>query len=367
MKQNAKIQSQTPVDMPLQTVGLDVGDRFTVVRVVNARGAIVERARVRSTPAAITTWFTGRAPCRVALETGTHSPWLSRLLATAGHEVIVGNARQLKLISGQHTKSDAVDAETLARVGRVDPQLLAPIRHRSAAAQRELAVVRARDSVVRLRTLLVNHVRGAVKAVGGRVPPCSTPSFARRAGAAIPPELSAAMAPLLNLLTTITETIRQYDRQVTQLATRQHPETARLTQVGGVGALTALAYVLTLEDPARFRRSRSVGSYLGLRPRQDDSGAHVSQLHITKAGDGLLRRLLVGSAQYILGPFGPDCDLQRWGHALAARGGKNAKKRAVVAVARKLAVLLHRLWRDGTPYDPFRARALVGPAPFANA
>ena len=127
-----------------------------------------------------------------------------------------------------------------------------------------------------------------------------------------------------------------------------------IARVAGVGPLTALAYVLTLEDPDRFAGSRAVGAYLGLRPKQASSGTRTPQLRITKAGDGMLRRLLVGSAHYILGPFGPDCDLRRWGLRLAARGGKNAKKRAVVAVARKLAVLLHRLWVTGDRYQALR-------------
>jgi len=115
--------------------------------------------------------------------------------------------------------------------------------------------------------------------------------------------------------------------------------------------------VLTLEDPGRFRQSRAVGPYLGLCPRRDQSGGRDAQLRITKRGDAMLRRLLVSGAQYILGPFGPDTDLRRWGLRLAARGGKNAKKRAVVAVARKLATLLHRLWVSGATYQPLRAAA----------
>jgi len=220
-----------------------------------------------------------------------------------------------------------------------------------------LAKLRARDAVVRVRTLLVNHVRGAVKAVGARVPTCSTPAFARRARPAVPEELAPAFGAVFALLEDLNRVIASYDRAVAARCTRSYPETARLTQVAGVGPLTALCYVLTLEDPARFARSRTVGAYLGLRPKQASSGERRPQLRITKAGDGMLRRLLVGSAHYILGPFGPDCALRRWGLRLAARGGKNAKKRAVVAVARKLAVLLHRLWTTGDRYDPLRGAA----------
>lgn len=339
---------------PAATVGLDVSDRFTYVCILNAAGELVDEGRVVTTPEALRRRFGGLGRMRLVLETGTHSPWVSRVLAESGHEVLVANARRLRLIAQNDSKSDRVDAETLARIGRLDPALLAPIHHRDAATQSDLALVRARDAVVRVRTQLVNHVRGAVKSVGARLPACSTASFPRRVQDAIPERLRPALRPVLGLIEALTGELRGYDRQVDALATTRYPETAALRQVPGVGALTALSYVLTLEDPARFAKSRAVGSYLGLRPKQRDSGASTPALRITKTGDAHLRRLLVGSAHYILGPFGPDTDLRRWGSTLAARGGKNAKKRAVVAVARKLAVLLHRLWVTGAVYEPLR-------------
>jgi transposase len=333
---------------------LDVSDRYTYVCILNAAGEVVDEGRVGTTPEALRRRFGGLAPMRIVLETGTHSPWISRLLAECGHDVLVANARRLPLIAQNDSKSDRVDAETLARIGRLDPALLAPIQHRGAATQTDLALIRARDALVRARTQLVNHVRGAVKAVGGRLPRCSTQTFPRHVDEAIPAALRPALAPVLTIIEAVSGELRGYDRQVEQLATTRYPETTRLRQVPGVGALTALSYVLTLEDPARFATSRAVGSYLGLRPKQHDSGASAPALRITKTGDALLRRLLVGSAHYILGPFGADTDLRRWGTTLAARGGKNAKKRAVVAVARKLAVLLHRLWVTGATYEPLR-------------
>ena len=339
------------------TVGLDVGDRYSYLCVLDAGGQVVEEGRIPTTAAAIQRRFPSVERTRIVLETGTHSPWISRALEALGHEVLVANARRLRLIAEHDTKSDRVDAETLARLGRADPRLLAPIRHRAEGAHADLAVVRARDALVRVRTLLVNHVRGAVKSVGGRLPQCSTHSFPRQAGGGIPAELVPALGAILTTIDEVSRAIRTYDRRVAELGTASYPETAVLRQVPGVGPVTALCYVLTLEDPARFPRSRAVGSYLGLRPKQDDSGDSAPQLRITKAGDQMLRRLLVGSAHYILGPFGPDCDLRRWGLRLAARGGKNAKKRAVVAVARKLAVLLHRLWITGDEYEPLRRAA----------
>jgi transposase len=335
------------------TIGLDVGDRWSEVCVLDAGGTVRTTRRGRTTPLALEQWFARQTVSRVVLEVGTHSPWVSRLLAGLGHEVLVANAHQLRLIYASPRKSDRVDAETLARLGRLDPALLKPIRHRGPGAQADLAQLRARDCLVRARTQLINHVRGAVKSVGARLPASSAPAFARAAGPRLPEALRTALAPLLILIAQLTQQIRTMEQALADVAAR-YPETQRLRQVAGVGPLTALCYVLTLEDPQRFTRSRAVGAYLGLCPRQRDSGAAHPQLRITKCGDPMLRRLLVNGAHYILGPFGPDCDLRRWGLALAARGGTNAKKRAVVAVARKLATLLHRLWVSGARYEPLR-------------
>ncbi len=343
--------------LPKLTIGLDLGDRFTQLCALDAQGRIIATERLRTTPAALERALPAHPRCRIVLEVGTHSPWVSRLLQRLGHEVLVANARQLRLIYGNDRKSDRVDAETLARLERLDPARLRPIHHRGAGAQADLAQLRARDCLVRSRTQLINHVRGAVKAWGGRLPASSAPAFVTKAAAGVPLELRGALGPLLDLIATLTHAIRGMERQLERVARERYPETARLRQPRGVGLLTALCYVLTLEDPGRFRQSRAVGPYLGLCPRRDQSGGRDAQLRITQRGDAMLRRLLVSGAQYILGPFGPDTDLRRWGLRLAERGGKNAKKRAVVAVARKLAMLLHRLWVSGAAYQPLRAAA----------
>ncbi len=304
------------------TIGLDVGDRWSEVCVLDAAGTVRATRRVRTTPAALEQWCGAQPVSRVVLEVGTHSPWISRLLAAQGHEVLVANAHQLRLIYASPRKSDRVDAETLARLGRLDPALLKPIRHRGAQAQADLAQLRARDCLVRARTQLINHVRGAVKSVGERLPASSAPAFARAAARHLPAALTAALQPLLALIAQLTQQIAAMERTLEGLATTRYPETRQLRQPAGVGPLTALCYVLTLEDPGRFARSRAVGAYLGLCPRQRDSGAAHPQLRITKCGDPMLRRLLVNGAHYILGPFGPDCDLRRWGLALAARAAR---------------------------------------------
>jgi transposase len=302
---------------------------------------------------------------RIAIEAGTHSPWVSRLLEECGHEVLVANARKLRLIYANKRKTDEMDAENLARLARVDPKLLYPLKHRGQECQTHMAIVRSREALVGTRTQLVNHVRGTVKSFGGRLPKCPARSFHKRASEHIPEALLAALGPILEQIGSLTERIRQYDRQLEAISKEHYPETDLLRRVEGIGPLTALTFVLTLEDPHRFEKSRSVGAYLGLVPATDRSGDSDPQKRISKEGDQMLRKLLVSSAHYILGPFGSDSDLRRHGEKIASRGGKNSKKRAAVAVARKLSVLLHRLWVTGEIYDPLyntRRRAQQGEA-----
>lgn len=344
---------------PRITIGVDIGDRYSHLCLLDTEtGEVVEEARIATDQAAFERRFYGSRPMRVAIEAGTHSPWISRLLEGWGHEVLVANARKLRLICGDGTKTDRADAENLARIARLDPKLLSPLRHRCETSQAHLALIRSRDALVRSRTQLVNHVRGAVKSFGERLPKCSASSFHKRAAGLLPEALVPALEPVLKTIADLTARIRLYDRELEALAEELYPETRLLRQVPGVGTLTALAFVLTVEDPVRFADSRAVGAYLGLVPGRDQSGDSDPQRRISKRGDRMLRRLLVGSAQYLLGPFGEDSDLRRHGEKLAARGGKSAKKRAVVAVARKLSVLLHRLWVSGETYDPLRNAGL---------
>jgi transposase len=289
---------------------------------------------------------------RIAIEAGTHSPWVSRVLEECGHEVLVANARKLRLIYANKRKTDEVDAENLARLARLDPKLLYPLKHRGEDSQAHMAIIRSRQALVGARTQLVNHVRGAVKSFGARLPKCPARSFHKRASEHIPEALLPALGPILEQIGSLTERIRDYERQLEAISKEHYPETELLRQVEGVGGLTALTFVLTLEDPYRFERSRSVGAYLGLVPATERSGERDPQRRISKEGDQMLRKLLVGSAHYILGPFGSDSDLRRHGEKIASRGSKNSKKRAAVAVARKLAVLLHRLWVTAEVYDP---------------
>lgn len=343
--------------VPNLTIGMDLGDRVSQLCGVGAGGEVVREASVATTRMALEAYFRLLPPCRVVVEVGTHSPWVSALLEGLGHEVVVANTALVYGKGRRRKRNDALDAEYLARQGRADPKLLHPIRHRGLEAQEHLELIRARDQLVGVRTKLINHVRGAVKPVGGRIRRCSSDAFARKAAEEIPFALRAALKPLLQTIQELTGRIRDFDRVLERLVRECYPDAARLQQVAGVGSLTALSYVLLVDDPERFPRSREVGAYFGLVPKLDESSSSRPQLRITKAGDELGRRLLVSAAHYILGPFGPACDLRRHGERIAARGGKNAKKRAVIAVARKLAVLLHRLWVSQAVYDPdYQAR-----------
>ena len=336
------------------TIGLDLGDRSSSYCILDEAGKILLEQKLPTTPEAMKQTFAKMPRSRIAMETGTHSPWISRLLKALGHEVIVAHAQNVRLIVKSRRKDDRIDARTLARLARIDPELLSPVQHRSAQAQLHLTEIRARAGLVSARTALVNAARGLVKSHGERLRKCGTFQVSREITSDLSTELREALQPLLREVESLNERIQEYDRRIEKMAKEKYPETALLKQVKGVGDLIATTYVLTLEDAKRFRKSRDAGCFVGLQPGRRNSGESEPQMHISKEGDEYLRTLLVQGAHYILGPFGEDSDLRRWGQRLAARGGKNAKKRAVVAVARKLAVLLHRLWVSGEPYEPLR-------------
>jgi len=335
------------------TVGMDMGDNNHRICILDAEGEVARRDGVANTTNAIRGYFKDWKPCLIAIEAGTHSAWVSRLLEEMGHEVLVGNPRKLRVIWDSDEKDDDRDAEMLARIARFDRHLLHPIHHRGKEAHSDLAVIKARDILVKTRSSLVAHVRGSVKSAGGRISKCTTECFHIRAIDEVPCELRDALTPVKKSIEDVTTRIRHYDKLIKQLSSDKYPETEVVGAITGVGPITSLAFILTLEESSRFKKSRDIGPFLGLTPKRDKSGDTDKQLRITKAGDAHLRRLLVGCSQYILGPFGPDCDLRRFGLKLGARGGKNAKKRAVVAVARKLAVMMHSLWKENAPYDPF--------------
>ncbi len=337
---------------PKLTIGLDLGDRNSWYCVVDEAGQIQLEQRVRTTAKALQEVFGAMPRSRIALEIGTHSPWISRMLSDLGHEVIVANSRKVRLIGESRKKDDRLDAQTLARLARIDPKLLYPVKHRSVQAQADLTLIRARAGLVRARTGLVNMARGLAKSYGERLRGCNVRNMNPEKAEGLSPELQAALEPLLNAIESLSERIVEYNERIENLAQQSYPQVALLKQIKGVGTLIALTFLLTLEDPHRFGKSRDVGCYLGLQPGRRNSGRSEPQLHISKEGDPYLRTLLVQGAQHVLGPFGVDCDLRRWGLKLAERGGRSGKKRAIVATARKLAVLLHHLWVSGEAYEP---------------
>jgi len=340
-------------------IGLDVSDDQSTYVGLDTDGAVVEEGKVTTTRTGLEKRFGGRGGgCLVAIEAGTHSPWVSRLLAELGCQVLVANPRQIALIYRNRRKSDRLDATNLARLARSDPELLHPLVHRGRQAQEDLAVLRSRDALVRSRTQLINHVRGVVKSAGERLPSWSAESFHHKAARQLPAGLEAALSAVIEQVAQLTASIKKYDEKVEELAQKRYPEALAVRQPNGVGPITSLAFVLTLEDAHRFSSSRDVPAYLGLTPARRQSGASDPELPISKAGDVFLRRLLVQAAHYIIGPFGKDSDLRRWGLRLAGpavgKGSKSRRKRAVIAVARKLAVLLHSLWVSGEVYEPLR-------------
>jgi transposase len=350
------------VTLPVHTVGIDLGDRYTHFCVLDTDGKVVQRDRFRTRQEDVKAFAKWLPPSRVVMEVGTQSPWISRAFEACGHEVIVANPRRVKLISEATRKNDRRDAELLARLGRADPSLLSPIQHRGAAAQGLLAVVRARSALVRSRAALVTSVRNVVKSAGFRIGSCSTECFHKRARAEAPPELVSALQEVLASIEMLTKQIKIQDKKIEFPPEPYRSLVARLRQINGVGPILGLTFVLTIDDPSRFARGRDVGAYLGLTPRQSQSGGVDPRLGITKTGDCYLRQLLVGSAHRIIHK-GPDTELQRFGRRLMHRDGSGrspkARKQAAVGVARKLAILLLRLWVAEEDYLPLRADSAI--------
>lgn len=354
----ARITTAMKNIIPSITIGLDLGDKKHAICALNAAGEIIDERTITNHRESLRRLSQKHPGARIALEVGTHSPWISRFLKELGHEVLVANPRKLRAIYASDRKSDKNDARMLARIARMDAELLFPIQHGSEESQRDLLHMKMRDTLVRQRVCVINSVRFTLKSLGLILP--KTPSsdyFARRYRSFLEEnnkDLLEMLEPMLQVLDIMSEKIKEMDKTIEKLCAEKYPVTERLRQICGIGPVTALNYVLVIEDPERFDNPRDVGAYLGLVPRRDQSGALDKKLRISKAGDAYLRQLLVGSAQHLLGPFGKDCDLRRHGLMLAARGGKPTKKQAVVAIARKLAVLMLVLWKHGKDYQPLR-------------
>lgn len=337
------------------TIGLDLGDRKHAVCVLDAKGEILKQETITNSRGSLVA-LSRRCPgALVAMEVGMHSPWTSRFLKELGHRVLVANPRKVHAIYKNVRKSDRNDAELLARMARSDEKLLSPVEHVSEEMQRDLLQIKLRDNLVRQRVDIISSVRFTLKSLGIKLPSPNSDAFARKARIELKREHSETLAliePSLCVLDGMTEQIRALEKSIAAMAAEKYPESEFLSQVGGVGLLTSLTFILTIGDPTRFRRKRDVAAFLGLVPRRDQSGETDKQLRISKAGNTYLRKLLVGCAQHILGPFGQDSALRRKGLKLTEKGGPRAKRKAVVAVARNLAVLLLTLWHDEAIYQP---------------
>ncbi|MDA0814662.1 MAG: IS110 family transposase [Verrucomicrobia bacterium] len=342
------------------TVGIDLGDKKHAICALDPNGEILDQRKITNHKESLRRLSQKYPTARMVMEVGSHSPWISRLLKDLGHDVLVANPRKLHAIYKNDRKSDECDAEMLARLGRVDPKLLHPIAHQGEQAQIDLLQIKLRDNLVRQRVHIISSVRFSLKSLGHPLTSPNTHCFAKQARENLTaeetarPDLLAMIGPSLLVIDTMTAQIKVLDRAIAELGKVHYPTTQLLQQITGVGPITSLAFVLTIGDPDRSASSRDIGPYLGLVPKRDQSGDIDKQLPISKAGNAHLRKLLVSAAQYILGPFGPDTDLRRSGLKLAERGGRGAKKKAVIATARKLGVLLHTLWVRQSDYIPLR-------------
>ena len=341
------------------TIGIDLGDKSHETCTLNAEGKIIERSTVLNNQAELIRFSKANRGATLIMEAGCHSPWISRLFNGRGHKVVVANPRKVRAIYDTDNKNDERDAELLARIGRFDRNLLYGIDHKSEAHQRALKIIDARDTLVAARVKLVNHVRGSLKSLGIFLPSgCSTEAFARKATEHLNEEDYAMMAPVIESIAYLSVRIKAEDKHIDQMIADDYPSAQKLMTIPGVGPITALAFVLIIGSPDRFATARDVGPFLGLVPGRDQSGDVDKPMRITKAGNRMMRRLLVNCAQYTLGHFGPPSALRTAGERKANSGAKIAKKKAVVMTARKLAVMMLALWKDpDAKYEAFPGKS----------
>lgn len=329
--------------------GIDLHQKHSEICILDETGAVVERVTISTTRTGLDRYFGKSEPMRVAMEAGGSSPWVSRLIAGHGHDVVVCSPRRVRLIAESTNKNDREDAEVLAHLVRLDPAFLKPIQHRSEEAQRSRAKLLVRRALIDARTSWINQVRGILRSFGFRVAGKNADTFASRVDLMkLPTELALVLEPLLQQIDLVSDQIERCNNELEELGA-SIPEVAHLAEIPGVGLIVALYFVLTIDDPTKFRRSRDVPAFFGLRPSMRESADVSSYGRITKEGDPEMRRLLVQAALALMNSK-RDTALKRWATELEARRGK-AKAR--VALARKLAVLMHRLWVTGETYQDF--------------
>ena len=347
------MSQSTPHTFPL-TIGIDLGARNSAYCVQTPDREIATEGTLEINRDELGTLLEQHPGARIVIEASGPSRWVRDFAQELGHEVLVANPREFRVIAESHKKTDRNDARVLARFGQVFPELLHPVQLRGVETQLVRNMLTSRDLCVAQRTKHINLVRALVRNLGHSLPSGSAAAFHRTMKPLIPEELRPLTDPHFHLLEVLSDSISGYDRKLENYAKKVFSEAGILRQVTGVGLITALAFVVTIEDPARFARSRDVGAYAGLVPKARSSGGKTPELSVSKRGDKIMRRLLVGAAAYIVRSSSPDCDLKRYGERLQGRGGQAARGKARIAVARKLAVLLHQLWITGEVYDPDR-------------
>lgn len=341
-------------------LGIDLSDRSFNFCFMTAEGGVVAEGKRRLTALYVAEIWAAYPADVVVLEAGTPSAWVTEAFELQGARVVVADPRKLRAVTADVRKSDARDARMLARLGLADEELLAPTYVRASEHRMWMALLKVRDQQVRARVATVLEVRSQVKIAGSRLPGCSTEAF-EQCEALVPTGLAPILAPAFDTLRAINAAIRRLDQQIAEVG-KSSPEVQRLAKVHGVGPVTALAFVAVVGDAARFERTRDVGAYLGMVPRRDQSGVSDPKLRITKAGSGFLRRLLVQCAHFLIGPLAQDCALRRQGLRKLAQLGDGAKKKVIVAIARKLAVLLLSLWKQKATWEPLHRIADLEPA-----
>lgn len=343
----------TPQVLP-RTIGMDLGAGKSAFCILTPDGKRREEGELPTRQLEMQTFFAFQPPSRVVIEASGPSRWVAEVATSCGHEVVVANPREFRLIAESHRKTDRNDARILADFGQIRPSLLHPVQLRGLKCQIARTLLSARSLLVSQRTRLINVIRANVRNLGQPLPTGSAACFHRKAKELIPTELQPSLSPLMEILESLGKAIATYDKEIERTCKEDFPETSILLQVPSVGPNTALCFIATIEDPHRFRSSRDVGAYVGLVAMQRSSGSKNPQLRISKRGDKLLRRLLVNSASHVMGGKAIDSDLKRYGERMKGRGGQAAAGKARIAVARKIAILLHRLLITGEVYEPLR-------------
>ena len=334
-------------------IGIDLGDKLNAVCVLNELGDITEECTVENTTEAMSEYFSQFKGAKIAIEASSHLLWIHDLFLKLNHKVFVANPRKTALISANISKNDRNDARLLARLVRSDPKLLHPIKVRDVKTQEDLVLLKTRRALVEARGDLIRHIRGIIKPFGVTLPKTVTAdNFHQEVAGYLPKSLLASLSDTTAIIKSLFLKIKSIDKKVEKLIEKKYPEALNLQTIPGIGPITSLTFVLIIGDPARFKKSRTVGAYFGMVPKQDQSGDTNKSLSITKAGDSAMRSLLVNCSHHILGAFGKDNQLRRHGLKIAGtEGNKIRKKKGVIAVSRKLATLMHSMLVSGKPFE----------------